>query len=173
MKKLLSTLAILTLTAGLATAGDWSKNPVEKNPIPVGCACFDPGFEFSGFIAGGIPDNGDSELGGGASASYFFTENVGVELSYAVLAFDSEEHVITGNLVYRMPLKDLCIAPYLLVGGGLLTNSATDGLFDVGGGLDIRFDSMGCLGLFADATYNWVDGDRDFTLIRSGVRVRF
>ncbi|MCB1234317.1 MAG: hypothetical protein KDM91_04525, partial [Verrucomicrobiae bacterium] len=102
-----------------------------------------------------------------------FTENVGVELSYAVLAFDSEEHVITGNLVYRMPLKDLCIAPYLLVGGGLLTNSATDGLFDVGGGLDIRFDSMGCLGLFADATYNWVDGDRDFTLIRSGVRVRF
>ena len=85
----------------------------------------------------------------------------------------SEEHVLTANLVYRLVNRDACIAPYLLVGGGLLTNSSSDGLFDVGGGIDIRFDGMGCVGIFVDATYNWVEDDRDFTLIRGGVRIPF
>lgn len=175
MKKLLSTLGVLSLSVGLATAGDYGKNPVEKNPvvIPAGCDCFGTGFEFSGFAAGAIPDNGDGELGGGAAIGYFFTENVGVEISYTVAAFESEEHVITGNLIYRMPIEDLCIAPYVLVGGGVLTNSATDGLFDVGAGLDIRLDSMGCVGIFVDATYNWVEDDRNFTLVRAGVKIPF
>ena len=175
MKKLLSSLAVLSLSLGLATAGDYGKAPVVKNPvvIPAGCDCFGTGFEFSGFIAGALPDNGDDELGGGASLGYFFTENVGVEFSYAAIATDSTEHILTGNIVYRVPMRDLCIAPYFLVGGGLLTNSSTDGLFDVGGGIDIRFESLGCSGVFIDATYNWVEDDRDFTLIRGGVRIPF
>lgn len=173
MKKLLSTLTVLSLSLGFAAAGDYGKNPVEKNPIPVGCSCFGTGFEFSGFVAGAIPDSGDGEIGGGVALGYFFTENVGVEASYTVAAFDSEEHILTANVVYRMPIKDLCIAPYVLLGGGVLTNGSTDGLWDLGGGLDIRFDSWGCVGIFVDATYNWVDGDRDFTLIRGGVRIPF
>jgi hypothetical protein len=174
MKKLLSTLTVLSLSLGFAAAGDYGKNPVEKNPVvPTGCECFGTGFEFSGFVAGAIPDSGDGEMGGGASIGYFFTENIGIETSYTVAAFQSEEHILTANLVYRMPIKDLCIAPYVLLGGGVLTNGSTDGLWDLGGGLDIRFDSLGCVGLFVDATYNWVDGDRDFTLVRGGVRIPF
>jgi hypothetical protein len=175
MKKILSTLAILTASATLVAAGD-SKAPIDaKVPLPpLGCACFDPGFEFSGFGGALIPDEGGSAGGGGASIAYFFTENVGVETSYSVYATDpSEEHIITANLVYRIPMKDLCIAPYLLVGGGVITNSDTDALFDVGAGLDIRLESMGCIGLFVDATYNWKNREDDFTLIRGGVRIPF
>lgn len=175
MKKLFTALTLLALSAGLVSAGDYGKNPVTKNPIMVdtGCDCFGTGFEFSGFAAGALPDSGSGELGGGAAIGYFFTENVGVEVSYTVAAFESEEHIVTGNLIYRMPIRDLCIAPYILAGGGVLTNSATDGLFDVGAGLDIRLDSMGCVGIFVDAAYNWVEDDRNFTLVRAGVKIPF
>ncbi|NNE92636.1 MAG: outer membrane beta-barrel protein [Verrucomicrobiales bacterium] len=174
MKKLITTLTVLAVSGSFAVAGG-GKAPVIEDKIPLGCACFDPGFEFSGFAAGILPEEwGDDELGGGVSLAYFLSENIGVELSYSVLATDSEEHVVTGNIVYRFPIKDICVAPYVLVGGGLVTNSDTHGLFDVGGGIDVRFDSWGCIGIFADATYNWVEDDgQDFTLIRAGFRVPF
>jgi len=175
MKKLLSTLAFLALTAGLATAGSGKAVYHSKVPLPdPGCDCFGTGFEFSGFGGALIPKNGSTGGGGGISLGYFFTEAVGVDVSYGVFNTDpSEEHVVTANLVYRLVNRDACFAPYLLVGGGLLTNSRTDGLFDLGGGIDFRFPDS-CVGVFVDATYNWVDdGDRNFTLIRGGVRIPF
>ncbi len=175
MKKLLTIMAALAATASLGVAGS-GKEVYDSGKVIIdpGCACYDPGFEFSGFLAGILPEEGDDELGGGASLGYFLTENVGVELSYSVLATESEEHVVTGNLVYRFPMKDACIAPYVLVGGGVVTNGHTNGLYDVGGGIDVRFDSWGCIGVFADATYNWVEDDgADFTLVRLGFRVPF
>jgi len=172
MKKLLSTLTVLSLSLGIAAAGGYGKNTIDKGVVPAsGCDDFGTGFEFSGFVAGAFPDSGDGEIGGGASIGYFFTENVGLETSYTVAAFESTEHIITANLVYRLPIKEVCIAPYVLLGGGLLTNSSTDGLWDLGAGLDFR--GFGNIGIFVDGTYNWVDGDRDFTLVRGGIRIPF
>lgn len=175
MKKLLTTLAVLTASFSFAVAGG-GKAPVYDAKVPLpdpGCDCYGTGFEFSGFGGALIPDDGDSAGGGGIGLAYFFTENIGVDVSYGVYATDpSEEHIVVANLVYRLVNRDACIAPYFLIGGGLLTNSNTDGLWDIGGGIDFRFPDS-CLGVFVDATYNWVDGDRDFTLIRGGVRIPF
>lgn len=174
MKKLLTTLSILTASAGLALAGSGKVVYNDKVPLPdPGCDCFGTGFEFSGFGGALIPSSGSSAGGGGIGLGYFFTENIGVDVSYGVYATDpSEEHVVVANLVYRLVDRNMCIAPYVMIGGGLLTNGATDGLWDLGGGIDIRLPDS-CLGIFVDATYNWVDGNRDFTLIRGGVRIPF
>ncbi len=177
-KKLLLPAALgAAFLATTTFAGDYAKSPVVKGPIiDPGCACYEPGFEFSGFAAGLLPDGaGEDQFSGGASLGYFFTENLGIETSYSVFDVDpSEEHLITANLVYRFVNKDACFAPYIMAGGGVLTNGSTRGLYDVGAGVDIRFESLGCLGLFADATYNWVEDDgEDFTLIRAGFRIPF
>ncbi len=179
MKKLLLNSAAIAAAflASAAVAGDYGKAPIVKGPvIDPGCACYSPGFEFSGFAAGLIPDGaGEDEFSGGASIGYFLTENIGIETSYSVFDTDpSEEHLITVNLVYRFVNTDACFAPYVMAGGGLLTNGSTRGLYDVGAGVDIRLESLGCVGLFADATYNWVEDDgADFTLIRAGFRIPF
>lgn len=174
MKKLITTLAIGMASLGLAYAGNLSKAPIEpKVPVGPGLDCFGAGFEFSGFGGGMIPDSGSGEMGGGAALSYFFDTNIGVEFSYAVYAFDSAEHLFGANLVYRVPIADGCLAPYLLLGGGLTTNNSTNGFFDIGAGLDIRFDSWSVIGIFIDGTYNWVSGAEDFTQVRTGFRIPF
>jgi hypothetical protein len=47
-------------------------------------------------------------------------------------------------------------------------------LWNVGAGVDVRFESWGCVGLFGDFSYNWVDqGQPDFTMMRAGIRIPF
>jgi len=187
MKKLLSTIVLLAVSAGLATAGDYySKAPVSKGPVvtpPPVCPCFDPGVELSLFGSGIFPDGGNihghegsDELGGGVGIGMFFTENVGINVSYHAFNTDpSVEHYGTADLVLRLPIHELCIAPYVFGGGGVVTNGSTDGLYRAGGGLDIRMDSMGCVGLFVDGAYNWVeDGDHgDSVIARVGFKIPF
>lgn len=183
MKKILSTLAILTASFSLATAGDWGgKSPIApsgKGSVgggPSGCACYDSGFEFGGYLSAWFPDGDSSyedEIGGGASLSYFATPNFGIEAAYSVIATDSEKQIATVNAVYRFVNTASCVAPYVMAGGGLQANGSNHGLLDVGAGIDMRFESWGCIGLFADATYNWVEDAADFTLVRAGIKIPF
>ena len=179
--------ALIALAAafgfGAAQAGSapsYSKNPkAPKGPqieVPSLCDCFDPGkAELSVYGAGIIFDGGsqDDALGGGIGLGYFFTENVGVEFDYTLLATDSEYHNFTGNLVLRAPIKSACLAPYALVGGGFETDSATNGIFNVGAGIDIRLGHSGsCPGIFADARYTWNEDEAlNNVLIRVGFKV--
>ena len=173
MKKLLSTLAILSASFGLATAGDYSaKAPVA--PVAPECTAFDPGFELSGYIAGSLPSGGEDELGGGMGIAYFFTENIGLDLNYAVFNYDSALHFVTTDAVLRFPLKSVCIAPYILGGAGVVTNGDTEATWRLGGGVDFRPEALGNLGIFADGVYNWIDGDHsDATIVRLGLRLPF
>ena len=168
MRFLHATLVIAALGFGLAYAGD-DKSPIVMAPTdPVG---FAPGFEVGGFVAGAFPDSDlDSELGGGVSLAYFFTDNVGIDLSYAVFAFESEIHTMSADLALRYPLSGTGISPYLLLGSGLKTNGSTDAIYRVGGGLDFRPNGPESLGIFADGVYNWVEGEDGFTIARFGVR---
>ena len=77
-------------------------------------------------------------MGGGVNLAYFFTDNVGIDVSYAVFAFESEMHTVTADLALRYPLNGPGISPYLLLGGGLRSNGSAEGLYRVGGGLDFR-----------------------------------
>ncbi len=180
MKIITSTLTLLCLTAGLATAGDYysGKQPLPPQPpVAPDCDCFAPGVELSLFGSGIVTDQND-ELGGGAGLGFFFTENFGINTSYHVFATDpSEQHFATVDLVFRMPIQELCIAPYVFGGGGVVTNGETDGLWRLGGGIDIRLEAMGCVGIFVDASYNWIgnsDSEHDdATLIRAGFKIPF
>jgi len=141
-------------------------------PPPLSCDCFQPGGAF-GIYGGGILDHED-ELGGGALVEYFFTEYVGIQASYGIFATDSEHHEIDGSLVLRFPIRSVCLAPYLLLGGGIGTNSNTEGNFFAGAGLEARLDGANCLGVFADGTYHWADDEEeDYTIVRLGLKFPF
>lgn len=174
MKKLLSTLAILTASFSLATAGDYSaKAPVA--PIAPECTAFDPGFELSAYIGGAFATGGgDDVLGGGLGIAYFFTENIGLDLNYAPYAYDSVVHNITLDAIIRFPIKSACLAPYIIGGGGVVTNGSTESVWRLGAGVDFRPEALGNIGIFADGTYNWIDGAHpDATIVRIGMRLPF
>ena len=173
MKKALIALSFVAAFSGLATAGD-KGYVVDKNPVPPAPApCYSAGYEFGIFGAGFIP-NGDSSyddsIGGGVSFGYFFNENLGIDASAAWYSTDSVMHNYTVDLVYRLPMD--CIAPYILGGGGVHTNSHTEGLARLGGGVDFRFTPT--TSFFADGAYNWVNGDiENYTTVRAGLRFAF
>jgi hypothetical protein len=173
--KALATLLLTAALASTAIAGPISsKNP--KAPVmpppPAGCDCFAPGAAF-GVVGGAIlPSDGayDDALGGGLLGEYFFTENIGIQGSYGVYATDSEHHAFDAALVLRAPIKSLCLAPYILAGGGFSTNAENEGNWLVGGGLDYRFNN--CAGIFADGAYHFAENG-DYTIVRLGVKFPF
>lgn len=176
MKKIAPLLLLSLAMASSALAGttDSGKSPIQ--PVPVQeYDCFAPGFTFGAFAGGMFPSHGSSGVaGGGVLGEYFITENLGFQGSYGVYATNSEHHQIDGNIIYRMPIKDLGIAPYIMGGGGLGTNGSTRGDFHAGGGIEARFADMNCMGVFLDGNYHFASGSRtDFTVVRLGVKFRF
>ncbi|MEX2580917.1 MAG: outer membrane beta-barrel protein [Verrucomicrobiales bacterium] len=155
------------------------KSPMVEQRITSPSHCFDTGFVISGFASGFLPDDSrlDDSVGGGASLAYFFGHNWGVELSYALNGSAPNAQVGTGNLVYRLPLGGECcanVAPYVFGGPGVASAGHTEFLWNVGGGIDIRSEAWGCMGIFADVSYNWVDDNiSDFTLVRGGIKIPF
>jgi len=177
--KILTTLFTMAVLATSAVAGPVGSAKNAKNPVaplpPAGCNAFGPGAFFDVFAGGFLPEGaGDDELGGGVGVGYFFNRYVGVDLNYGLYATDSEHHQFDGNLILRAPIDSLCIAPYLLVGGGLSTNGTTQGNYQAGAGLDVRFSSASNIGIFAEGSYHWAaEDDSDYTLVRLGVRIPF
>jgi len=184
MKHLTSTLAVAALLVGSAFAGPYGSAKSSKGvippppppPPPAGCDAFDAGSQaLSLFGAGIFPDSDlDDEWGGGIGYEFFFTENIGIAAAYTLFATDPEIHNITADLVFRLPIKSLCLAPYVLGGGGVHTNSATEAIGRLGAGVDVRFPSLANSGIFADWSYNWTGGDvEDYQIVRAGIKFAF
>ena len=134
--------------------------------------CYDGGLEFGTYVAGYFPQGGhyDDSLGGGISMAYFFGANLGLDLGATWFDTDSVVHHYTLDAVYRLPFD--CIAPYVLVGGGVHTNGSTEGLFRFGGGVDFRV--LGSTSIFADGVYTISNDDvEDSTTARLGLRFAF
>lgn len=176
MKKIasliLSAALASTAFAGPATSGKGGKMVTPPAPS---CTWFDPGLKLGVFGGGFIPIdddfNGGDALGGGVLAEYFFCKNFGIEVGYGAYATDSTEHLFDASLVARYPIESLCIAPYLLVGGGLTTNGSTDGNYHVGGGIEAHLTNN--MGIFADGKYHFEENDKsDFVLVRVGLKFR-
>lgn len=175
--KYIASLIMTVALASSAFAGPVTYSGKGGKPVqpiaPVGCACFDPGFAIGAFGGAILPGNDeDDALGGGVLAEFFFTPYIGIQGSYGLYATDSEHHQFDGSLVLRYPITSICVAPYLMVGGGFSTNSDTAGDAHLGGGIEARFEGMNCLGVFADGAYHW-DNDGDFTIVRLGVKLPF
>lgn len=171
---LLAAFALATSAmAGPVTYSSKSSKNVVQPQAAVGCDCFAPGAAIgingTGIIFDGNSD--DNALGGGVLAEYFFTEIVGVQGSYNLLATDKEHHEFDAALVLRFPITSICLAPYIMGGGGYATNSFDSWNVFAGAGLELRLPEVNCMAIFADGAYHWADDDgADFTLVRLGVK---
>jgi len=193
MKGIVFALA-LSLLAGSAAQAGWgwnkeahrsAKSSMVEQRVTSPSYCYDRGYEFSVFLSGFWPEDDpnilDNAMGGGAAVSYFFGHNLGIEGSYMLhgsgTAGGSDIQVGTFNLIYRIPLGGECcstIAPYFFGGPGVVAAIDSEMLWNLGAGIDVRFESWGCIGMFGDFSYNFVDEDSpDFTLFRAGFRVPF
>lgn len=187
MKRLFVFFTATFLLTSLSQAGwGWNKekfhsakSPQVEQRVTSPSYCFDAGWEFSGYMSGYWPEDGreTEEMGGGIALSYFLGHNLGFEGSYALHGGDESEQVGKLNLVYRFPLGGECcstIAPYVFGGGGVFSAGETELLWNLGAGLDFRLESWGCVGLFTDFSYNWVDDNNpDFTQWRAGFKIPF
>lgn len=179
--KYLASLIVTAALASTAFAGPVSYSGKGGKPVqpvaPLGCECFAPGFALGAFGGGYLPDTSaeDDVLGGGVLAEYFFTQYIGIQGSYGVFATGSEHHEFDGALVLRYPITSLCIAPYVLGGGGYSVNSDDKGNYFVGAGIEARLESLNCLGIFADGAYHFAadSDDADYTIVRLGVKLPF
>jgi len=180
----------LLLSGTFAQAGwSWNKQRYEaaktamvEQRVTSPSYCFDKGWEFS-FFGSGIwlnnPNPGSAnQFGAGGALSYFFGHNLGLEGSYSAHGGTQSEQIGKTNLVYRFPLGGECcstIAPYVFGGVGVISSGPSEFLWNVGGGIDWRLESWGCIGMFADYSYNGVNGNfiPDFTQLRVGFRVPF
>jgi len=170
---IISAAFVSSAFAGTADYSKNSKNPVLPPPAPT-CGCFGPGFAVDAF-GGAIFDREGQKgaLGGGVGLDYFFNRNLGLETSYGVYATHSQTHAFDGNLVLRFPIDSICVAPYILAGGGYDTNGTSGGQYDVGGGIDVRFSPTSCMGVFAEGLYHWTTSGGDYSSVRLGMRFPF
>jgi hypothetical protein len=114
-------------------------------------------------------------LGGGLGLSYFITRYFGVgiddtlgELNHQHSLYDN----FSGNLIARIPIESLHLAPYAFLGGGATWgNHATAGNGDAGLGLEYRFTRN--IGLFVDSRYLYGSRSLNETLSRAGIRFVF
>lgn len=181
-KTTLTTLALAAFGMASAQAGSGyvSYGAAPKAPVPMDvpslCECFNGNTtNVSVFAAAILPETESKDFedsfGGGLALNYFFTENFGLEGSYTAFGTDSVVHQVSGSIILRFPIKSICLAPYALAGGSLHSDGVNQGTWHVGAGLDYRFAN--CVGVFADAQYNWAEDTVDYTTVRGGLRVGF
>ncbi len=144
--------------------------------------CYDAGFDFGVFLANVWPEGtANNGIGGGLSLSYFLDRNFGLEASYAAFAKDAVDQVFSGRAIYRLPMEGggFCgaWAPYIHGEIGGISDDVrgkTDTYFGLGAGVDMRFQSWGCMGVFADFTYGFADDNtQDFIYARLGMKFPF
>lgn len=112
-------------------------------------------------------------FGGDAGASFFFTRYIGVGGDAYALAGHHESFVdtATGNLIFRIPIGNTGIAPYIFGGAGY----EFEGIDQIvgGGGAGIEFRIVPHFGIFADARYLAAVKTADYGFARAGVRISF
>ena len=115
----------------------------------------------------------DGELGAGAGINYFFHRFVGIE-GYAYSESTGGRQfvdTIGGNLIFRVPIGESGVAPYVLAGGARQLDPVIQWTVDAGGGLEWRFARH--VGVFVDARYVWADDTEDYGLGRLGFKFGF
>lgn len=126
-------------------------------------------------------------LGGNVGVSYFWSKYFGIGLDDSIVGHKRWNTVgaigvdtLQGNLFFRYPLCSWNLAPYIMLGGGGIWGQHSQGVGNLGGGVEYRLtQNIGC---FMDC--RWLYGTSDFcdsssaaiismTLTRVGVRFAF
>ena len=173
-----SALLLSSASAGDAT---YSKNPApSKEPVPA-ANCFNAGETSLDIISiyadptggGGDSYDGtglDGGFGGGIGLTHFVTENIG--LSGQAYWWDGASiiHSVTASVIYRQPIQDICLAPYIYGGGGGHFDSVNQVSAHAGAGVEYRICEG--FGIFADYRYTWADETEDWNLYTLGLRIQ-
>lgn len=114
--------------------------------------------------------------GGGAGVNYFFTRELGIGADFNISSKPDDLNLVdqvTGNLIFRIPIGNSGVAPYLIGSGGRAMSPTWDWLYGGGVGLEMRLNPT--TGIFSDARFLWSDRStaNNRLLIRAGVRLTF
>jgi hypothetical protein len=117
--------------------------------------------------------NGSKDgFGGGLGVNYFFTRYLGVGADGNISAASNGLWTFSGSLIARLPIETggICLAPYILGGGGFQTDGVNAGTWHAGGGLEWRATHN--LGIYGEGRYTWA-GSHDEANARVSLGVRF
>ena len=198
MKKLaFSLLAVASITATSFAGHEMVSSGKEyKQPAPPEVGCFlDQELQvdvFGAYVDGNAASHAgyirDHGWGGGIGINYFFTRNVGIGVDgiwfygkeNAAADQDGDHkafHNVTGSLIFRFPMDESCLAPYVFVGGGFHVDGDQWASAHAGVGLEYRV-VPNKVGLFIDARWTYFgdrygEGDQNNFLGKAGVRFVF
>src|SRR4051812_27359367 len=143
------------------------------NPVPP-VTCFqDQELQldvFGAFQIGEGPDHAgpihDHGWGGGVGINYFFSRYIGIgaegywiyaDHNAATPGDDNGKtifHNLGGSLIFRLPIDEMCLAPYAFVGGGAVLDSEQWAVAFAGVGVEYRV-VPNKVGLFIDGRFNY------------------
>jgi hypothetical protein len=114
----------------------------------------------------------DGTWGGGLGLNYYFSRFFGIGADVNLpdnrgALVDS----VTANVMARLPIDKIRLAPYIFAGGGRTTDQVWQWEKQAGVGLEYRLDPM--TGIFIDGRYVWPDKTSDNLLLRAGLRLAF
>jgi hypothetical protein len=112
-------------------------------------------------------------FGGDAGANFFFTKYIGVGGDALAVTGHNPSFVNTamGDLIFRVPIGDTGIAPYVFGGAGYQFEKVDQLVGGGGVGLEIRLVQH--FSIFADARYLAAVKTPDYGYARAGVRLSF
>ena len=127
--------------------------------------------EKSLFVFGSYVDKNNSDIAPGVGLSYFITDKIGVSAS---TFWENTSGTFIDNIaaegIFRLPLRNLPLAPYGLVGVGYSFESE-DSFQYFGGGAEWRFNEK--WGAFGDLRWQFNNDSDDGVGVRFGVRIVF
>jgi hypothetical protein len=188
LNKMMVFTAALTLVAGMAKAAHVWEDP---NAWTTGIFVYDTGtapkftanelsLDLFGSFTGSeqrIEDLFETNIrhgfwGGGVGLNYFITREIGLGVDANMPAnHGALVDEVLGNLILRLPIESIGLAPYVFGGGGRGIDPQWEWIGQAGVGLEFRFNPT--VGIFTDARYLWLDHTSDKVLLRAGLRLVF
>lgn len=195
MKKIAFSLLAAVAVTGTSFAGTqvYASSKEYKQPLPPETCFLDQELQidiYGAYVVGEGPSHAGTVRnhgwGGGVGVNYFFTRNIGIGVDGTWIAAkenaaspgvnDSRTvfHNVTGSLIVRFPIDEICLAPYLFVGGGYHVDGEDWASAHAGVGLEYRV-VPNKVGLFTDARFTYFGdrfgrGDQNNVMIKAGVR---
>lgn len=174
MKKL--TLSFLASLAFVASSFGGHEVVSKEYKGPVVEPCFkdvELQLDIFGTYIGGNHNLFGDGFGGGLGVNYFFTRNFGVAVSGSL--YDGDQHAIWNtnlDLVLRFPIENgVCIAPYILAGGGLECDGTIIGTYGAGAGLEWR--ATPTFAIYGEGRFQWGALSEEVAVARLGLRFVF
>jgi hypothetical protein len=164
-------ISIATIAASIALGFSSASADPFYIPQPVVFTAQDFSFDVFGYNSSLDKDGANhNAYGYGVGVNYFITENIGVGAETYADAFELP-YILNLNGIYRFPMAEYNVAPYLFTGLGRQWEHAPQWVFDFGGGVEYRLRQD--LAGFADLRGVFpVDRDPSI-LFRIGIRLRF